>query len=262
MSKKLEQIAGVLELWDGGKTEKDFKGDRDNKGNKDFKGIKDIKDFKDINNNNTNKTNNTMEQTEKSLTERLLAVQAALKAPKDKNNDFGHYKYRSAESILTAAKPLLVANGLVLMMTDAVEQVADRVYIRATVAITDGKDTITTTAYAREEKEKKGMDASQVTGAASSYARKYALSGLLAIDDNKDADALNTSAAYTEKPVPQDVQELFYMSKQDVEHATTTATVKEVYGRVAPTLKPYKKLYKQFWDAVIKRGQELKEKGN
>lgn len=120
----------------------------------------------------------------------LMAVQRDLKAPKNQNNTFGKYKYRSAEDIIEAVKPLLNANGLVLRMEDSVELVGNRYYIKATVSVIDvaNGDEITTTAMAREPEDKKGMDSSQVTGTASSYARKYALNGLFAIDDTKDAD--------------------------------------------------------------------------
>lgn len=120
----------------------------------------------------------------------LMAVQRDLKAPKGQQNKFGNYKYRSAEDIIEAVKPLLNENGLILNMTDDVVMVGERIYIKATVSVIDvaNGDTVTTTALARESAVKKGMDDSQVTGTASSYARKYALNGLFAIDDTKDAD--------------------------------------------------------------------------
>ena len=120
----------------------------------------------------------------------LLAVQRDLKAPKDMNNDFGKYKYRSAESILAAARPLCNDNGLVLVMYDEVELIGDRYYIRSIAKVVDVATgtSVNASAYARESLEKKGMDSSQLTGTASSYARKYALCALFAIDDNKDAD--------------------------------------------------------------------------
>lgn len=120
--------------------------------------------------------------------EKLLKVQAELKAPKNRPNKFGNYKYRSAEDILTAAKPLLAEQGLTLYLSDEIAPIANRVYVKARAVIHCGEETITNTAYAREEDEKKGMDGAQVTGAASSYARKYALNGLFLIDDTKDPD--------------------------------------------------------------------------
>lgn len=120
----------------------------------------------------------------------LMAVQAELKAPKNQHNSFGKYDYRSAEDIIEAVKPLLKENGLFLNMSDEVVLVGDRYYIKATVKVVDvvTGESVQTSALARESAQKKGMDESQVTGTASSYARKYALNGLFAIDDNRDAD--------------------------------------------------------------------------
>ena len=120
----------------------------------------------------------------------LQAVQRDLKAPKGQYNSFGKYKYRSCEDIVEAVKPLLNDQGLILTMTDEAVSVADRIYIKATVKVIDVAtgDCIETSALAREPQEKKGMDSAQVTGTCSSYARKYALNGLFAIDDTKDAD--------------------------------------------------------------------------
>ena len=135
--------------------------------------------------------------------EKLGAIQQALKAPKDLENKFGGYKYRSAESILEAVKPLLSENKCVLLLRDALESIEGRVYIKATAQFFDAEAPeafIEVTAYAREEESKKGMDASQVTGAASSYARKYALNGLFCIDDNKDSDFTNHAPKEERKP--------------------------------------------------------------
>lgn len=126
--------------------------------------------------------------------EKLMNVQSHLKAPKGQFNAFGKYKYRSCEDIVESVKPLLRANGLLLTMSDEIILVADRIYVKATatlIDVADGKE-ISVTALAREEETKKGMDGSQVTGASSSYARKYALNGLFAIDDTKDSDSTNT----------------------------------------------------------------------
>ena len=125
--------------------------------------------------------------------EQLSNVQHELKCNKSLYNNFGKYSYRSTELIMEAVKPLLFENDLCLIITDSVELIEDRFSIKATATIYDKVgEQISTTAYAREEEGKKGMDASQVTGSTSSYARKYALNGLLAIDDTKDADATNT----------------------------------------------------------------------
>lgn len=122
--------------------------------------------------------------------EKVVAVQSELKAPKNQYNSFGEYKYRSCEDILEGVKPLLNKYGLYLKISDAVELIGDRYYIKATATLSDTDNCISTSAYAREQLEKKKMDASQVTGATSSYARKYALNGLLCIDDTKDADSV------------------------------------------------------------------------
>lgn len=122
------------------------------------------------------------------LNEKLLIIQSELKAPKGQYNKFGKYNYRSAEDILEAVKPLNAAQGLLLTLTDEPILIGDWHYIKAAATITDGTDTHTVTAYARESLNKKGMDESQITGTASSYARKYALNGLYLIDDTKDAD--------------------------------------------------------------------------
>ena len=125
--------------------------------------------------------------------EQLSNVQHELKCNKSLYNNFGKYSYRSTELIMEAVKPLLFSNDLCLIITDSIELIGDRFYIKATATIYNKEgEQISTTAYAREEEGKKGMDASQVTGSTSSYARKYALNGLLAIDDTKDADATNT----------------------------------------------------------------------
>ena len=134
--------------------------------------------------------------------QKLAAIQAALKAPKSQFNKFGGYKYRKAEDILEAVKPLLKEYGCTLTCTDELQLIGDRYYIKATATITNSEDgvSVSTTAYAREEEEKKGMDGSQVTGASSSYARKYALNGLLCIDDTADSDTTNQGPVETPKP--------------------------------------------------------------
>lgn len=117
----------------------------------------------------------------------LARIQQELKAPKNMYNKFGNYNYRNAEGILEAVKPLL--NGYALIINDEPVMVGDRYYIKATVALTNGEESVSATAYAREDEVKKGMDGCQITGACSSYARKYALNALLMIDDSKDSDS-------------------------------------------------------------------------
>lgn len=123
--------------------------------------------------------------------EKLSNIQQELKAPKGQRNSFGNYNYRSCEDILEAVKPLCKTNKCSLVLSDTLENIGDRYYIKATarlIDIEDGISSVENNAYAREEEIKKGMDGSQITGTASSYARKYALNGLFNIDDTKDAD--------------------------------------------------------------------------
>lgn len=134
---------------------------------------------------------------------KLSAIQKNLIAPKGQRNDFGKYNYRSCEDIVKALKPLLDENHCTCFMTNEMEEIGGRVYVKAIVTLVDleSDEKITVTAHAREEVEKKGMDGSQITGASSSYARKYALSGLFMIDNEKDSDATNeqTKEESTEK---------------------------------------------------------------
>lgn len=158
----------------------------------------------------------------------LVKIQQELNAPKSRYNSFGKYNYRSCEDILEGLKPLLLKYNCVLLLSDEVKEVGSRytygtqeqegntgktfstsfegtrIYVEATATIINPEgEKISVKAYAREEVAKKGMDGSQITGSASSYARKYALNGLFAIDDTKDADALNTNPEYTQKPQAQ-----------------------------------------------------------
>jgi len=121
----------------------------------------------------------------------LVKIQAELKAPKNQVNSFGHYNYRNCEDILEAVKPLLKTTNSTLVISDEIVLIGARYYVKATATLTNGSEQAFATAYAREEEDKKGMDKAQITGAASSYARKYALNGLFAIDDTKDADSNN-----------------------------------------------------------------------
>lgn len=141
----------------------------------------------------------------------LITIQSELKAPKTQVNNFGGYKYRKAEDILEAVKPLLAKQKCTLIITDDIVMVGNRIYVKATATIRNEKGEVEeATGWAREEETKKGMDASQITGASSSYARKYALNGLLAIDDNADYDTTNNGRqqeskqqTQTQQPVPQ-----------------------------------------------------------
>ena len=135
-----------------------------------------------------------MSNEKKSVFLKLMDVQNKLKAPKSQINKFGGYKYRNCEDILEALKPLLAEEKALVLLSDKVEYIEGRYYIRALAKFVDAEtgNTIEVSGQAREEESKKGMDASQLTGSTSSYARKYALNGLFAIDDTKDADTLNT----------------------------------------------------------------------
>ena len=139
------------------------------------------------------------------LNQRVGDIQHKLKAPKGQYNSFGKYNYRSCEDILEGVKPLLKEHNLALLIDDEIVQIGERYYVKATAKITDGRECVSATAYAREPDTKKGMDESQITGATSSYARKYALNALLCIDDTKDADTMDNS----KKPVQQ-TQETVY----------------------------------------------------
>lgn len=146
----------------------------------------------------------------KEILQKLIVLQSELKAPKGQYNKFGGYKYRSCEDILEAVKPLLNKQGCSLIISDTLENIGERYYIKATVTIYDKEtgESVSNSAYAREEETKKGMDGSQITGTASSYARKYALNGLFLIDDTKDADTdeftqQQNNAPKRDKPVVQ-----------------------------------------------------------
>lgn len=138
----------------------------------------------------------------------LIAIQSELKAPKSQFNKFGGYKYRKAEDILEAVKPLLAKQKCTLIITDDVVLIGNRIYVKATATIKNEKGEFeTTTGWAREEETKKGMDGSQITGASSSYARKYALNGLFAIDDNADSDTTNDGQQQTQQQAQTQAQQ-------------------------------------------------------
>jgi len=134
------------------------------------------------------------------MNNKLNEIQKKLKANKGQRNSFGNYNYRSCEDILEAVKPLL--GEATLVISDRVVLIGERYYIKATATLTDKTESVTGTAYAREPAEKKGMDLAQITGATSSYARKYALNGLFCIDDTKDADTMNNTSPKGEDDLP------------------------------------------------------------
>ena len=178
----------------------------------------------------------------------LVFIQSKLKAPKNQYNAFGKYKYRNAEGILEAVKPLLAQQECTLILNDDVVAVGERIYVKAVATLTnkDGQS-ISAQAFSREEEAKKGMDASQITGTASSYARKYALNGLFAIDDTKDADYLNTSADYTQESDP-----VLATALQGIAEAKTREDLMKVWN-ANKDLQSNKK----FLDACTNRGKEV-----
>ena len=139
----------------------------------------------------------------RTIHEKLQGIQSSLKAPKGQTNKFGGYSYRSAEDILTAVKPLLAEYACTLVISDDIVGVEGRVYVKATAVLAEAESdySIQVQGFAREAEMRKGMDDSQITGSASSYARKYALNGLFAIDDTKDADATNDHGKKPNKPL-------------------------------------------------------------
>ena len=142
-----------------------------------------------------------------SIYAKLMEIQTKLKAPKGQYNSFGKYSYRNCEDILEALKPLLLEQKCAVVLSDEVVQIGGRYYVKATATLTDAEveASISNTAYAREEDVKKGMDGSQITGASSSYARKYALNGLFGIDDTKDSDTTNAGNEGGTKDKPQKI---------------------------------------------------------
>lgn len=160
------------------------------------------------------------------LHEKLLAIQTKLKAPKGQYNSFGNFNYRSAEDILEAVKPLNAEQGVLLTITDEIKEIGGRVYVVATATVSDGTDTLQVSAFAREPENKKGMDESQITGATSSYARKYALNGLYAIDDNKDADTDEHKQQQDNAPKKQQAQK--QQQKQQQEQGFTEQELHEL----------------------------------
>ena len=158
-----------------------------------------------------------------SLYQTLASIQQKLKAPKNQFNAFGQYHYRSCEDILEAIKPLL--GTAILQVSDEIVQIGDRFYVKATASLMDEEKMFQVSAYAREELAKKGMDGSQITGSASSYARKYALNGLFLIDDTKDADTRDNS---TEKENIKNIADV----KGIMENKITNDQITQLKGKV------------------------------
>lgn len=164
----------------------------------------------------------------------MSEIQAKLKAPKGQYNSFGKYKYRSCEDIVEAVKPILAEYGYHLSMSDDIRVAGDRVYVEAICTVYDGEKSIArSVAFAREPSEKKGMDVSQITGTASSYARKYALNGLFAIDDTKDADTDEHRNQVSRKPEKSAVA-LDEKVLAKFESCTDLDGLKEVWEKLTP----------------------------
>lgn len=181
---------------------------------------------------------NIKQGTHSALLLHLAQIQSELKAPKGQRNLFGKYNYRSCEDILEAVKPLLQERGLVILITDDIVQIGERYYVRATATIYDSEGSyISNSALAREELKRTGMDASQITGATSSYARKYALNGLFAIDDTKDADATNKGQDEP-KPAKATAQPAFTDEiRQALAKAQSVQELVETFGRLPQGLR-------------------------
>ena len=190
--------------------------------------------------------------------EKLIAIQSELKAPKSQYNNFGKYAYRNCEDILESLKPLLKEHKSTIYISDEIVTVLERFYVKSTVTFIDAEtgEKITNAAYAREEESKKGMDGSQVTGASSSYARKYALNGMFAIDDTKDSDFTNTTvkgdnSALSEAQIK---RLLAIASKVNISADDVKVVVAKKFG-----VQDLRKMNKQQYDEICSR---LEKKSN
>ena len=187
------------------------------------------------------------------LTKKLAAIQSRLKAPKNQYNSFGKYKYRSCEDILEALKPLANEQGCTITIEDSPIMVGEWHYIQATATLSDGYNSQSVKAYARESETKSGMDSSQITGTASSYARKYALNGLFAIDDTKDADTMDNRQKAEPKAETDPTSNELAKVKAQLKQAKTADEIKNVLR-----LYLYSELKEQVKELCKSRGKELK----
>lgn len=187
------------------------------------------------------------------LTKKLATIQSRLKAPKNQYNSFGKYKYRSCEDILEALKPLANEQGCTITIEDSPIMVGEWHYIQATATLSDGYNSKSVKAYARESETKSGMDSSQITGTASSYARKYALNGLFAIDDTKDADTMDNRPKAEPKVEPNPEAKELAKVKAQLKQAKTADEIKNVLS-----LYLYSELKEQVKELCKSRGKELK----
>ena len=194
----------------------------------------------------------------------LVSIQQELKAPKGQYNSFGKYHYRSCEDILEAVKPLLGKYNCFLNVSDQIEMVGDRIYVKATATLTNSEGkSVTSTAFAREQENKAGMDMSQLTGSTSSYARKYALNGLFCIDDTKDADTMdNSSEGKTAYVAPAE-------KKEDNRPWMSDKNLKDIIERinggdvaVADLAYEHYRMKKEYREKIIVAVREYKQKYN
>ena len=184
----------------------------------------------------------------------LADIQAKLKAPKGQFNSFGKYHYRSAEDILEAVKKVVNPMGFSIVLTDQVKEVGGRIYVEAIASLFNGELEYNSTGFAREEETKKGMDGSQITGAASSYARKYELNGLFAIDDTKDSDATNDHGKSQESkpqakagmPAPSNFDIQFEYLISEVKKATNNNQLMAIYNTLSTDTKANKEILQLF----------------
>ena len=190
-----------------------------------------------------------MSTTNKKGVHTLLAeIQKELKAPKGQRNNFGKYNYRSAEDILEAVKPLSSKRALSVTISDEVVEVGTRIYVKSTVKLSSDSDSIEAVAFAREPEDKKGMDSAQVTGATSSYARKYAMNGLFAIDDTKDADATNVGSDDAPQPKSAPVKRQAPVAKAAVSEAKEENIMDKAVGYIKQAADKHKA-----FDSIMKK---------
>ena len=193
----------------------------------------------------------------------LIMIQQGLKAPKGQYNSFGKYNYRSCEDILEAVKELLGDQSCILNISDELVLIGDRYYVKATATITNSEgQSVSTTAFAREPIDKKGMDESQITGMASSYARKYALNGLFCIDDTKDADTMDNTNGQS-APAPKEEK------KEDTRPWMTEKNLHDILARieggdiaVVDLANEHYRMKKEYREQIVQAVRKHKEKYN
>lgn len=194
----------------------------------------------------------------------LIMIQQGLKAPKEQYNSFGKYHYRSCEDILEAVKPLLAEQACTLIIQDEIVLIGERYYVKATASLSNSSgDNKTSIAYAREPIDKKGMDESQITGMASSYARKYALNGLFCIDDTKDADTMdNSSEGHSATPAPAPKQEDDRPWLSEKQFQQTIERIKNGEVSVADMVAERYRMKKDYREKIIASVREYNETYN